>query len=57
LNHGNGAFLIRSSDVLDILAKIGDITDSETDGHGCEEGGRELAEDGEWIRETLVDTW
>jgi hypothetical protein len=56
LNHGNGAFLVGPSDVLDILAKSGDITDNETEGHGREEGEKELTEDGEWIREALPDT-
>lgn len=49
--------MVGPSDVLDILAKSGDITDKETDGHGCEEGEKELTEDGEWIREPLPDTW
>ena len=49
--------MVRPSNVLDILAKSGDITDNKTDGHGREEDEKELTEDGEWIRETLPDTW
>jgi len=54
LDHGNGALLISSSDILDIFPEVGDITYGETDGHGRKEYGGET---GAWIRETLVDTW